>query len=56
MYIVFWDFMLLYAIISSIMLCYDLCIIPYIKSNNSLNSSLGELLRQPYYICKYLLI
>jgi hypothetical protein len=56
LYIVFWDFMLLYAIISSILLCYDLCIVPYIKPNNPLNSSLGKLLGQAYYICNYLLI
>lgn len=51
MYIVFWDVMLLYAMISCIVLCYLYIIpyvIPYIKSNHSLSFSLGRLLNQTY--------
>ena len=51
MYIVFWDVMLLHAMISCIVLCYLYIIpyvIPYIKSNHSLSFSLGRLLSQPY--------
>ena len=51
MYIVFWDVMLLHAMISCIVLCYLYiipCVIPYIKSNHSLSFSLGRLLSQTY--------
>jgi hypothetical protein len=51
MYIVFWDVMLLHAMISCIVLCYLYIIpyvIPYIKSNHSLSFSLGRLSSQTY--------
>ena len=48
--------MLLYAIISSIVLCYYLVITPYIRSNKSLSFSLGRLLSYTHQACKYLSI
>ena len=56
MHILFWVIMLLYAIFSSIVLCYNLFIIPLITSKNSLSSSLGRLLRWIYQTCQYSLI
>lgn len=48
MHILFWVIMLLYAIISTIVLFYNLYIIPSIKSNNSLRFFLDRLRCQRY--------
>lgn len=46
-HIVLWYGMLLYAVITSIVLCYYLCIIPYAKSKTR-GISFDKLLRQTH--------
>ncbi len=56
MHILFWVIMLLYAIFSSIVLCYNLFIIPRIRPKNSLSFSIRGCYVKPTRLIKYQLI